>query len=51
MFLTFEMRMLSLPITVSAAKAIKKVGSSAWIHQTSDNCTTLVGNRVMALSV
>ena len=37
MFLAFEMRMLlSLPTTVPIAKAIqlRKVGSSAWIHQT-----------------
>jgi putative transposase len=45
--------LLSLPTTVSIAKAIQliKAGSSAWIHQTFDNWTTLVGNRVMALSV
>ena len=37
MFLAFEMRMLlSLPTTVPFAKSIqlRKVGSSAWIHQT-----------------
>jgi len=49
MFLAFEMRiLLSLPTTVPVAKAIQlRTGFT----RLSDNCKTLVGNRVMALSV
>ena len=54
MFLAFEMRMLlSLPTTVAIAKAIQLIKS--WIIGMDSpdfptNYTTLVGNRVMALS-
>jgi putative transposase len=45
--------LLSWPTTVPSARAIQliRAGSSAGFTRLSDNCTTLVGNRVMALSV